>query len=570
MSQIWSVGHTPWRPKESEATNTNRALNEWMTISALLASTIQKYHESCSALALICARSLPGLVEKQFFNNALAAVSAELLATHSQDETVAAARKHLASIKNRSAPISKLPSEILGYIFELSKSPCMHEAGSTTQASLHCSDAISGVCSYWRHVSLSIPSLWDHIGISSGSPFYGHRERATVLLERSCEKPLHVHLYEPSTTNENYRMEHNSEISRVSNFLTPHMSRIRFLSVESDGGDGYHSILSSWLDNIAPGTTTGLSYCQPGDTVTLDLDRFSEKPHAEHLLSLRVLRLQNALFPFNSLAYHGLVDLQLDFSNRKCNVPISSFAAILASSPGLMILKLENVRLVSMADWDYTITYALQSLEVLNLGGMGLHSQRLLLSLISPSRRNVNLSVGLVIGRLPTLYGGLESFFKRSHITTLYARPRVSEDHPDYVMKILDWVPNLEYLILDGYQIRDNEPLNISTPDELRHHAQDAGTTQSYHLPVLILHSCIIELDDLTSLVHVSGVQTLRLDVCDTPGPGDASDGQEYEIDDIGESIRQTYPEIECIVSDKDTTWGWPCRTIAAGWWNCF
>ncbi|KAF8837263.1 hypothetical protein BDN67DRAFT_909567, partial [Paxillus ammoniavirescens] len=97
-------------------------------------------------------------------------------------------QSRIAQITNETAPISRLPSDVLAIIFEESRRLLNQWPGP--RRPLPVEVQLSHVCARWRQVALSTPSLWTTIKV----PIL-HREVAVrAYLQRCNQSPLDIHL----------------------------------------------------------------------------------------------------------------------------------------------------------------------------------------------------------------------------------------------------------------------------------------------------------------------------------------------------------------------------------------
>ncbi|KAE9401964.1 hypothetical protein BT96DRAFT_817190, partial [Gymnopus androsaceus JB14] len=95
---------------------------------------------------------------------------------------------HLRAYASLVAPIRRVPDEILGEIFEYyCSSPCALYLNGTGNGPL----IVSAVCSHWRSIVHSTPSLWSRISLRLG-PESAPRSILQLFLDRSKEVPLEL------------------------------------------------------------------------------------------------------------------------------------------------------------------------------------------------------------------------------------------------------------------------------------------------------------------------------------------------------------------------------------------
>ncbi|KAF8597673.1 hypothetical protein BDV93DRAFT_366874 [Ceratobasidium sp. AG-I] len=521
---------------EANETSFHSVFDEWKTSHTLLKNAIQRHLSACSALGALCVQSD---LEESFVNSALTEIDGDILAIPSMDEMLHRAQAHLLFAKNASRPVNRLPAEILGYILALSKTQCTRDL----QLGVCQMDTTSVVCVHWRNIALNTPYMWSHIDVSRDPRCL---KDMLLLLERSRKSLIHVHLYEPETSsyiplNPINLMQH----------LIPHMDRIASLDI----GVSYGSrvLFNSWLNNGSPNSTRSLVINRHLDESLIildeeymDLNLYEIEHYSQILLSLRILCLRNAMFAWDSPAYCGLVDLRLDFTQLRSNPSISqsALACILASSPGLVILKVKHLVVTPSPGWDQPTITRLDCLEVLNLVEDSPGCVSLLLPLIAPPQRTGYLSVGIIIHTTKRSTLALKDFFGRSCITTLSLAQYSVSSKIKRVMPLLVNLTKLERLILSAYVDPPSSGSVLSA----------ASSIQPYHLKELYLVSCATSLETIVSLLLAYKSRTLYLHDCDIRGEGVYLNSEQIE-----NTLLQTFPALDCIFLSEDITAKWPC-----------
>lgn len=134
------------------------------------------------------------------------------------------------STEGELSPIEKVPIEIFAIIFTLA-----NESSSNSYAvGLETPDSISRVNSHWRHISLSLPSLWGDINITAACPLAYSLSHTTLWLERSQDYPLTIFIdFEESVAaNENAVIPDLRVLEQVCALLTPHVDRWKTITVK--------------------------------------------------------------------------------------------------------------------------------------------------------------------------------------------------------------------------------------------------------------------------------------------------------------------------------------------------
>ncbi|KAF6758640.1 hypothetical protein DFP72DRAFT_887790 [Ephemerocybe angulata] len=151
-----------------------------------------------------------------------------------------------------SSSIAALPIEILSLVF--------HEVQRTRRATgkpmiPHVEITLSHVCSHWRAVMLSLPSMWcvfQHSYVSWYGPVRPTGERLTAYLERSGEHPFDLWI--------DFKTEESLYNRRLLPLLTiaiPHLHRFRVLHLLSDATHP----LKEFVEQLASASAPLLETC---------------------------------------------------------------------------------------------------------------------------------------------------------------------------------------------------------------------------------------------------------------------------------------------------------------------
>ncbi|KAG8683803.1 hypothetical protein FRC09_015840, partial [Ceratobasidium sp. 395] len=277
------------------------ALIEWKIARKLLANAVQSYLASCSTLRALCTIPLYQPSQRTMVEKLLTAVDSELESLVAEEHALHNMRVSLLMARNNLSstlvPVNTLPPEILVNIFSLSMTRCVRD----DREHLH---NFTGVCAYWRQVAMNAVQLWSHIDIGPGAP----DSLANMLLERTKNAPIHVHLHEPKRENNEPTSE--QEVSRATKILLPHVHRIRSLDIESYSySRGFvGALLNLWLESGDPSLARSLVVYRPNASMLLSPDGYSRhvtllsrSDNAKRVLqSLGKLHLQNVLFDLDS------------------------------------------------------------------------------------------------------------------------------------------------------------------------------------------------------------------------------------------------------------------------------
>ncbi|KAG8686452.1 hypothetical protein FRC09_014128, partial [Ceratobasidium sp. 395] len=539
------------------------ASGKWELARTLLNDAIGSYLTACSSLRATCAAALYQSPRSVAVEEILTTVTSEIDSLASEEIKLRGVRAFLSEMRNMSmvlAPINMLPDEILAHVLELSIPHCVRN--SSNQIVFH---DISAVCKRWRRVTMNATSLWAHIDAGPDTPL----GLSTLLLERTRDSPIHIHIYEPEYRNH----EHTSpdKVERMLKILGPHMHRVYTLDIDSASFtlDITTHVLKLWLSHSNRGLTGSLliynigfdcpvlDYLVPDGGDNTSLVQWIVPDNPDHILrSLTTIHMASVLFGWNSSAYHGLVDLRVAGNLNSDNaISTSQFAEILSTSPALVVLKLKNLKISQPREWTQPAPMPMNHLSVLNLGRMlpnnGLN---MLLPLVGLSQSLPDISVSVVL-----LHDEKEdefhAFLARSKITTLYCQYTLPlqpfQPLPQHLIR------NLRTLILSTVSITETfsmrEILPFSQPPTFR--------------PLnAILLGCVVSFEGLKEFVSSNDIQKLSLDRCVNSTGGSDRFGHWQEVHkklhETQDQLMRIYPQLECSISEKDSTSQWPCRTM--------
>ncbi|KAG8740662.1 hypothetical protein FRC10_004072 [Ceratobasidium sp. 414] len=401
-----------------------RALNDWKSWRATLAAAVQGYLGACADLTTVCASFSHQPHQQKGIERALLVIDAELTGLASEEAVLRNARASLAAARNLSmtlAPIHTLPPEILANIFFI-----VRYGWDMPPAQL-----LAGVSSYWRQVAIRTSLLWTYIDIETTQTNFDY---ATLSLDRSNICPIHLTIF-------GVREGRNScptweAVDESFAFLIQASRQIRTLDIQSDG---YHPkainmVMDLWLSHSPVGVTKTLRVQIQND---VQLDLASVGLAGEVLRSVRVLHLDGAAIPWTSTVYHNLVDLRLRFSPPSgARISISQFATVLASSLGLVTLKIRGLEVTPSDGWNPTTTVQLIHLELLSLDYLSCASCKLLLPLISLSACLNDLSIGLRFYDPPGI-ALIQSFLRDTPTRTLACIGSERDPGPQWGLSLL-------------------------------------------------------------------------------------------------------------------------------------
>ncbi|KAF7970142.1 hypothetical protein HWV62_24916 [Athelia sp. TMB] len=314
---------------------------------------------------------------------------------------------------NAVAPICTLPIEVLAYIFDLS----VHSASFSDEEDAHLGNdypfdpanmmttlCISSVSRYWRNISMSTPSLWTDMCISTELPQEDDEEssqmrnamkpnasRILAYLARSSNSPIDI-LISARDTNwdfcetevsmdaqylEDAPYTHpflSKQMHDAMDLLLPHAARWRSLTILSDTCSPMHAALAR-LSQFNPYSPFGAPFLEKivlkrcneyigsypefmpremKDTPDIPFAGLLDKTGGEFLPSLRELKLHGVHINWNNLppiipaSSGGLRSLELSEHAYEVRPSLVDFRRILQTSPNLRKLIVG----VSGPTWD--------------------------------------------------------------------------------------------------------------------------------------------------------------------------------------------------------------------------
>ncbi|KAG8753696.1 hypothetical protein FRC11_007193 [Ceratobasidium sp. 423] len=480
-------------------------LDELTASTNLLCTAIERYYSACLAIQRSFARGeKPHLTTPHLPLR----MDAEAQVVSLLEVKLQKAKAALNWSRNRSnthMTVNDLPPEILARIFQIvhRTEPCAkREYNRGVKEEPMYLTILSHVCSRWREIAFSTPSLWPHLDISTSSLLNRQRLDGLVKLHliQAGQLPLDLHVFDSSG------YEPSFSYSDPASKLVTQLAR-RVVSFDLDimgtfGYDVHYSVLSSFFGSCTPGKLKRLTLVQHGDDCeflrgydTADDEDLNNdgalamnqtREEFEHILSrVSVLRLNQFYPQWSSRAYHGLVELRLTGSETA--IAESELVHILRSSPDLRIFQFDlTIRDPLPANSQIT-PICLNNLEILNLATM-VKSKQLdgLLRWISPGPKSLQFAVmcgfeepGLQLKEKNTM-----SFFSRTRVTRAYAK-YLEHFH---ILDLLELLPNLQVLAVRG--IKPNQSDHI------------AGLTSERQLECFHLLHCSVHTEFISSLMN--------------------------------------------------------------------
>ena len=270
------------------------------------------------------------------------------------------------TLTNELAPITSLPTEILGAIFAIFAEDCNFMT-------------LGRVMRQWREIVISTPQFWSTIEFSIPR-YYRDSSREeymlSLALERSRQFPLDANftLYEGgihSTWSEESDplsqvvQNARSFLARHLKALMPHARRIRSLTIETEWHGALYQILTAFLDVSAPLLERlVIVYMHPFPSSNI----VDDSPRPFVFLKggapvLKSIELTNLTIPHCSPPLKNVTHLSLTSYNRRSAMSIVEFGTMLAALTSLDSLRFSGQ--VFVADPRVTPTIAIPTLHSL-------------------------------------------------------------------------------------------------------------------------------------------------------------------------------------------------------------
>ncbi|EUC55434.1 F-box-like domain protein [Rhizoctonia solani AG-3 Rhs1AP] len=397
-------------------------------------------------------------------------------------------------------PINSLPAEALAHIFQFvllpRSQPCFLERDRYSNYPDY-PDALLRVCSRWRQVALTSPTLWSRIDIVLSNPA-GQKmlERAKIFLERAGQSQLDLRIFDQpirsrrpffSRSNDEFSNEEGDDFDFEEDGLDD-------LEDDSEGSDDL-SVLGHCFKNCLPGALRKLVLRVETDG-GINLIIPSSQDSEAVWLPITILHISGRIRPpWESNAFKGLTDLRLSGPGFS-SIPESQFVNILRSSPKLQILQL-YVDIGKSSPLNASVEpIHLDDLEVLDI--------------IENHREGAEfemLTRWIALGQKPLcliLWCPLSSesavnFFRRANVTEL--RVRLHGSSFESLEKLIDLSPQLRVLAVDGCGSRFNP--------------RGASNTKSSHpvaqIDALHLQYSQIQIDSLQQIVQSWSIRKLTM-----------------------------------------------------------
>ncbi|KAG8723137.1 hypothetical protein FRC09_004592 [Ceratobasidium sp. 395] len=407
------------------------------------------------------------------------------------------------------------------------------------------------VCTYWRSTAINLPTLWTHIVIT---PAQANYEYAILSLDRSAGLPIYLDV---SSTGKVEEWDDQSQ-AQWETFLANAIEKVHVLNIVDlfpTAPTFLDKTIELFLHLGSPGVLKTLCIQRP--CVMDQLSNLADFPANQSdpiLRSITVLHLSDALLPWNSVAYHNLIDLRPQFIVfDEWSISTLELGGILAASPGLTTLKLEYITITHSGDWNAENVVRLARLEVLYLLYVDYDSWVALASVLSLSDclGTLEVSVRHRGDSFSEVFHLVRDFLHGVRVKTLSV-PAFGDDDAQWALSLSATIPSLESLVLPDYDLNwygheaiGNEPeINVDTPPRLPH---------------LFVASSKLDLDGLKLIVSIYGVETLHLDNAESQYGSDSGPLR----DELRVALLDAFPHLTCLITDEDTTLKWPCRTFA-------
>ncbi|QRV89165.1 F-box-like protein [Ceratobasidium sp. AG-Ba] len=379
-------------------------VQNWRDASDILAKALQNYLDASLALESTVTHRYGSFSKWSTSDreSLFDAILAEQAATESRRSKLDRAVNCLNKLHNCSAkivPIRALPDEILARIFALASDRCTFFASellsNDVRKCYRSLPLVTMICSDWRRVAITTPSLWNHIDVNVCTG--GKQPRSADLwLDRARSAPLYLQL------SFEQRPMKVDDIELL-DWLIPHLRSIVSLGLQcSQFSSWLRTALQHWVKDGLAGSVKELSVYGPGATTGADpiqyldnaFDNLDAAQVDSFLSPIQALRLHHVLFRWASTAYQNLVHLELFHIPREFSPTSQQLADILSASPNLCVLTLHAMSVLPPASNNTaTAPVKLKSLKTLNVWGILNDPHSNLFPIIQPSSNELNVSI---------------------------------------------------------------------------------------------------------------------------------------------------------------------------------
>ncbi|CAE6516435.1 unnamed protein product [Rhizoctonia solani] len=508
-------------------------IKDLKTTSENLHVALEQYLRVCNGLFTL---SSQGYVLSTLSEEDTQQVNTELASISSYEERVREARLTMTRARNRLfsfSPINSLPSEVLTHIFEMVvvSQPCVmttcYDEASINRDYAY-PDLLMSVCSRWRHIVESHPSLWVHIDFVPDSGQAKLISRAKTYAKRAQKKPLEIHIAGAEGAEYSYH-----DLVQLLESLAGRMKALEIFVAEEDIGEFYPLVLEKLLPKSRPTTFTRFSlrsqrehnniFIIPSRSSQYGGQRVSSfipVNLSQEILERSFAPLKSldlcAIFPgWKSKAYHGLVELRLTSSMDELfsQIPEQDLIAILKASPGLRVLHFAIDIINQQKGSTLNGTVILKDLEELEISSSYEFQMRYklkvgnLLRLLTPGNKPLSLMLQTMDYEPGASWEATKSFLARSNVTRFHAKtgaPLIDE--------LLRRMPHLTDLIFSRLSALGPAAEGI-TLDALNRAIKDAATVK-YPLSSLTVRDCPTYLDRLRLMVELCPTKSLTFCDC--------------------------------------------------------
>lgn len=332
------------------------------------------------------------------------------------EQKLALAASYIRTIKNSHVDVCKLPAEVLDHIFAFAASQANSLLPLSQDISLdylwkrwHPS-FISGVCRYWRTVTLSFPSIWSTIYLGDVIR-HGNLPLAQLCLRRSYGTSLNVYI------------DYNGPISPdalswISEDLAAQSVRFRsfyFRSLQVD-----ERLLTVFIECPAPHLHSLAVELGSPTQLTVETDLPTPVLFAGFLPNLKHLSISS--FPMWP-GYHLSQLTHICLNNLPIPVTASQILDILRSNLQIELLQLESIEITSQVSEDESQDHAepVVTLPYLRAISMCGYTSTFCVRLLNAVRPSATVALQLNCRRTTTAHTLLSALARLSFTDNIFA-----------------------------------------------------------------------------------------------------------------------------------------------------
>ncbi|CAE6437077.1 unnamed protein product [Rhizoctonia solani] len=369
----------------------------------------------------------------------------------------------VARARNRLVPpINRIPTEILGQIFQLALSSAGNNQpmGSAMEATYRSLYNILGVCSIWKKVGLAHKPLWALVPIiDQRKPTRFRTEKAVnISLERAGESELHL-------AADILAVDLRQRVP-VLNRLAELRSRLRSINLRASSRAVIEHILGPLIQGLSPGSLKELSLNMhppmSSSPMTHEDDSCFQGSQPtfwasfEQLLgSLRVLRLRRVVPRMVNISFSSLVELRIQAFAFRHDTALRELLWSVATASQLRKLELITITIYNVQNVptppEYKIPFPLPNLQMLFLEDLREHVLQTVFFAIKSGAHRTVLSLSPLYKLAPDV-ADLNPAIKSQTIDTLVLRGFRSWDTPDWITPIssvFNVIPSPRAICLD-------------------------------------------------------------------------------------------------------------------------